>query len=132
MGLRPIPAKLTLFLEGDSAVHIPTLKVSWSAKPLPKRCGVRTVVSVRARVPFPKVGHTLELPEQGSRWQIFWLGRTHVDDAEQILSGPAVTFDLGCVERPQAWLRYQVEGRSGRTLARLARPVPVSSEICQR
>jgi len=94
---------------------------------------MRTVVAVRARVRFPKTGHSLEFgPDQSSRWDIFWLGRTHVDNAERILSGPAVTFNLGCVEKPQGWLRYEVLGRGGRSLARVVRPVPVSSEICQR
>jgi hypothetical protein len=134
LGLKPIPTKLTLFLAGDSVVHIPSLRVSWSGKPLPRWCGgMHTVVAVRARVPFPKTGHTLEFgPDQSSRWYPFWLGRTHVDNAERILSGPAVTFDVGCVEKPRGWLRYEVEARGGRSLARLVRPVPVSSEICQR
>jgi hypothetical protein len=133
LGLKSIAAKVTLFLEGDSAVHIPSLRVLWSAKPLPRRCGMRTVVAVRARVRFPKTGHSLEFgPDQRSRWFVFWLGRTHVDDAERILSGPAVTFNPGCVEKPRAWLRYEVKGRGGRSLARLVRPVPLTSEICQR
>lgn len=134
LGLKPIPVKLTLFLAGYSAVHMPSLKVSWSAKPLPRRCrGLHTVLAVRARVRFPKTGHSLEFgPDQSSRWYVFWLGRTHVDNAERILSGPAVTFNVGCVERPRGWLRYEVEGRGGRPLARLVRPVPVSSEICER
>ncbi len=133
LGLEPIPAKLTLFLAGDSVVHSPTLRVSWSSQPLPERCGMRTVLAVRARVRFPKIGRTLEFgPEYSSRWTIFWLGRTHVDNAERTYGGPAVTFNLGCVEKPQAWLRYQVKGRGGRTLAELVRPVPLSSEICQR
>jgi hypothetical protein len=133
LGLKPISAKLTLFLAGDSAVHIPVLRVSWSGKPLPKRCKMRTVMAVRARVRFPKTGHTLEFgPEYSSRWSVFWLGRTHVHNAERTYHGPAVTFNLGCVEDPRAWLRYEVLGRGGRSLARLVRPVPVSSEICQR
>lgn len=133
LGLKPIAAKLTLFLAGDSAVHIPTLRVSWSAKPLPRRCRVHTVVAVRARVRFPKTGHSLEFgPDQNRRWGVFWLGRTHVHNAETSYHGPAVTFNLGCVEKPRGWLRYEVEGRGGRSLARLVRPVPVSSEICQR
>jgi hypothetical protein len=133
LGLKPISTKLTLFFAGDSVVHIPTLKVSWSAKPLPRRCRMHTVVAVRARVRFPKTGHSLEFgPDQSSRWYVFWFGRTHVDNAERILSGPAVTFNVGCVEKPRGWLRYEVEGRGGRSLARLVRPVPVSSEICER
>jgi hypothetical protein len=133
LGLKPISTKLTLFLAGDSAIHIPTLRVSWSAKLLPKRCKVRTVIAVRARVRFPKTGHTLEFgPEYSSRWSVFWLGRTHVHNAERSYHGPAVTFNLGCVEEPRARLRYEVKGRGGRSLARLVRPVPVSSEICQR
>jgi hypothetical protein len=133
LGLKPIPAKLTLFLAGDSAVHIPSLRVSWSAEPLPRRCRVRTVVAVRARVRFPKTGHSPEFgSDQSSRWYVFWLGRTHADNVERVLSGPAVTFNPGCVEKPRAWLRYEVKARGGRSLARLVRPVPVSSEICQR
>jgi hypothetical protein len=133
LGLKPIPTKLTLFLAGDSSVHIPTLRVSWSAKPLPRRCRVHTVIAVRARVGFPKTGHSLEFgPEYSSRWRVFWLGRTHVDNAERHYPGPAVTFNLGCVEKPRAWLRYEVKARGGRSLARLVRPVPLSSEICQR
>jgi hypothetical protein len=132
LGLKPIRAKLTLSLAGDSAVHIPTLRVSWSAKPLPGKCRARTVIAVRARVRFVKTGRSLEFgPDQSSRWRVFWLGRTHVDNAETSYHGPAVTFDLGCVEKPRAWLRYEVKGRGGRSLARLVRPVPVSSEICQ-
>jgi hypothetical protein len=93
---------------------------------------MRTVVAVRARVRFPKTGHSLEFgPDQGSRWDVFWLGRTHVDNAERVLSGPTVTFNPGCVEEPRGWLRYEVKGRGGRSLARLVSPVPVSSEICQ-
>lgn len=133
LGLKPISTKLTLLLVGDSALHNPTLRVSWSAKPLPRRCGVRTVIAVRARVRFPKIGRSLEFgSEQNRRWNVFWLGRTHVDNAEARYSGPAVTFNLGCVEKPRAWLRYEVKGRGGRSLARLVRPVPVFSEICQR
>jgi hypothetical protein len=133
LGLKPIPAKLTLFLAGDSVFHIPTLKVSWSAKPLPRRCRMHTVVAVRARVRFPKTGHSLEFgPDQSSRWYVFWFGWTHVDNAERILSGPADTFNVGCVEKLRGWLRYEVEGRGGRSLARLVRPVPVFSEICER
>jgi hypothetical protein len=94
---------------------------------------VRTVIAVRARVRFPKIGRSLEFgSEQKRRWNVFWLGRTHVDNAETNYRGPAVTFNLGCVEKPRAWLRYEVKGRGGRSLARLVRPVPVSSEIWQR
>jgi hypothetical protein len=133
LGLKPIPVKLTLLLAGDSAIHTPTLKVSWSGKPLPRWCGgLHTVIAVRARVPFPKTGHTLEFgPEYSSRWSVFWLGRTHVHNAERRYPGPTVTFNPGCVEEPQAWLRYEVLGRGGRSLARLVRPAPVSNEICQ-
>jgi hypothetical protein len=133
LGLEPIPAKLTLFLAGDAAYHIPTLRVSWSAKPLPRRCKVHTVIAVRARVRFPKTGRSLEFgPEYSSRWRIFWLGRTNVDNASRSYPGPAVTFNLGCVEQPQGWLRYEVRTRGGRSLARLVRPIPLSSEICER
>jgi hypothetical protein len=135
LGLRPIPTKLALFLAGDSVVHIPTLKVSYGGKPLPRRCGrVHAVVAVRARVRFVKSGDSLEFgPKYGSsRWRVFWLGRTHVNDREKTYVGPAVTFNLGCVEKPQGWLRYEVWGRGGRHLARLVRPVPVTSEICER
>ena len=45
---------------------------------------MRTVMAVRARVRFRKTGHTLEFgPEYSSRWSIFWLGRTHVHNAER-------------------------------------------------
>jgi hypothetical protein len=133
LGLRPIRAKVTLFLAGDSGIHSPTLEVSWSAKPLPKKCGLHTVVAVRARVRFPKIGRSYEFgSEQNRRWNVFWLGRTHVDNAETKYRGPSVTFNLGCVEKPRAWLRYEVERRGGRSVARLVRPVPVSSEICER
>lgn len=133
LGLKPISAKLTLFLVAETPIHIPTLRVSWSAKPLPRRCRVHTVIAVRARVRFPKIGRSLEFgPEYSSRWRIFWLGRTHVDNAERHYPGPAVTFNLGCVEKPRAWLRYEVQARGGRSLARLVRPVPLTSEICQR
>ncbi len=133
LGLKSIHTKLSLVLAGDSAVHIPTLEVSWSAKPLPKRCGLRTVVAVRARVRFVKTGRTLEFgPEESGRWRVFWLGRTHVHDAETSFHGPAETFNLGCVERPQAWLRYDIKGRGGRSLERLVRAVPITSEICER
>jgi hypothetical protein len=94
---------------------------------------MRTVVAVRVHVRFPKTGHSLEFgPDQSSRWGVFWLGRTHVDNAERSYPGPAVTFNPGCVEKPQGWLRYEVKARGGRSLARIVRPVPVSSEICQR
>ena len=134
LGLKPIPARLTLFLEGDAVVHHPTVTVKWSGKPLPRGCdGAHTVVAFRARVRFPKVGHTLELgPGENSRWDTFWLGRTRVEGAERGDSGPDVTFNLGCVEKPRAWLRYEVQARGGRVLARLVRAVPLHSEICQR
>jgi hypothetical protein len=94
---------------------------------------VRTVIAVRARVSFPKIGRSLEFgSEQNRRWNVFWLGRTHVENAETRWRGPAVTFNLGCVKNPQAWLRYEVKGRGGRSLARTVRPVPLHSEICQR
>jgi hypothetical protein len=139
LGLKPIRAKVTLFLAGDSVQHSPTLKVSWSAKPLPRKCGMHTVLAVRALVSFPKTGHSLEFgpdpnrpASRNNRWAIFWLGRTRVSDAERSYGGPVVTFNVGCVEDPRAWLRYEVRGRGGRSVARLVRPVPVYSEICQR
>jgi len=94
---------------------------------------MRAVIAVRARVRFVKTEGPLEFGlDRTSRWRVFWVGRTHVDNAETSYHGPTVTFNLGCVEKLQAWLRYEVLGRGGRSLARLVRPVPVSSEICQR
>jgi hypothetical protein len=133
LGLKPISARLSLFLAGDSAEHIPTLKVLWSAKPLPKGCSGRTVIAVRARARFVKTGRSLEFGSgPAARWRVLWLGRTHVDHAEVHYSGPAVTFNLGCVEKPQAWLRYEVKDRNGRTVAQRVRPVPIISKICER
>jgi len=94
---------------------------------------MHVVAAVRARVTFPKTGHTLDFgSDERSRWAVFWLGRTHVHNAEAKYYGPAVTFNPGCVEKPQAWMRYEVKRRGGRTLGRLVRPVHVSSKICQR
>jgi hypothetical protein len=133
LGLKPIDLSLNVFDAGFAGLNIPSLAVKWSAEPLPRICGARTIVAARARVWFAKLSGPIELgiSEEG-RWRYFWSGRTHVHDGKDRLTGPSLTFSTGCVVKAKAWVRYEVLGPKGVPLAHLTRRAPVSTSICRR
>jgi hypothetical protein len=133
LGLKPIDLRLNVFNAGYAGLNIPSLAVKWSAEPLPRICGARTVVAARARVWFAKLSGPIELGiSEDGRWRYFWSGRTHVHNGKDRFNGPTLAFSMGCVVKAKAWARYEVLGPNGVPLAHLTRRAPVSTSICRR
>ena len=133
LGLKPIDLSLNVFDAGFAGLNIPSLAVKWSAEPLPRICGARTIVAARARVWFAKLSGPIELgvSEDGG-WRFFWSGKTNAHNRKDRFNGPTLTFSTGCVVKAKAWVRYEVLGPKGVPLAHLTRRAPVSTSICRR
>jgi hypothetical protein len=132
LGLKPIDLRLSVFTAGRAGLHVPALAVKWSAEPLPRICGARTIVGARARVWFAKLSGPIELgASEDGRWRFFWSGRTNVRNEKDRFDGPTLTFSTGCVVKAEAWVKYEVLGRNGVPLAHLTRRAPVSASICR-